>query len=223
MIEQQEEEIIEQYVVPINSDYDLNVAGYTFETKRVIEGIILGGAMAFIAFIIFSILPLRWTIKIAFIVMFAIIGIALALKGVNGDSITDYFLNTIIFKSKKRIAKYNRRPKTSEKDKKYFINEIDEEETMIPREKLEAMWHKYVTKKDVQGAKNNFEDLESENDIIFFEEDIDVLGKPTALMSPLEKRKKEKALKKAEKERKKRAAKIRKMNKKRDRMYEEFK
>lgn len=217
-IVQQEEENIEQYVIPVNSDYDLNVAGYTFDMKRAIEGIILGLAFGTVGLLIFGLIPIRWTIKIAFIAMFAAVGVFLALKGVNGDSITDYFLNVLLFKASRRITYYNPRVKH---EIKFFVSELGSEETMIPRERLEAMWHKYVSKKDTQQAHNNF--FEDTDVAILFEDDIKVnKEKAKDVMTPLQKRKQEKEEQKAERKRKKQEAKIRKMNKKRQRIEDEF-
>ena len=104
---------------------------------------------------------------------------------------------------------------------KYFVTELGSEETMIPRERLEAAWHKYVTKKDTQQAHDNF--FENPDVFITFEDDIKVSKtKDKSLMTPLEQKRDEKEKLKEEKKRRKQEAKIRKMNKKRQRIEDEF-
>lgn len=212
-----QEEQIDVLTVPINSDYDVNVAGYTFETKRAVEGVILAILFGGLSFALFTLIGLKMTIRLTLTGAFAVVGFALAVKGINGDSITDYLLNIMRFNKKKRITYYNPDIKNY---LKFFTSDLDAEQTMIPRERLEMLIRKYITKQDTKQAHNNFRD--EENTVIYFEDDIEQYGKPLDLMTPSERRKAERQRKKMAKEKAKMDAKQRRINEKMRKREERF-
>lgn len=189
-IEQEEYDILP---IPQNTEFDINIGNFSFETIRLIEGIIVGGALGLVLFLIANIFPIGGLRKAAIALIGVIGGGALAIRGINGNSLTEHLLYMIMFNKNKRICYYSDRVKTEKK----FFTESAQEEYVLPRERLEAMYHKYVAKPDKDREVFN-EHFDSKR--MFFEEDIDLMGKPEELMSPRELKKYKKMKKKEEKE-----------------------
>lgn len=189
-IEQEEYDILP---IPQNTEFDINIGNFSFETIRLIEGIVVGGALGLVLFLIANIFPIGGLRKAAIALIGVIGGGALAIRGINGNSLTEHLLYMIMFNKNKRICYYSDRVKTEKK----FFTESAQEEYVLPRERLEAMYHKYVAKPDKDREVFN-EHFDSKR--MFFEEDIDLMGKPEELMSPRELKKYKKMKKKEEKE-----------------------
>lgn len=129
---------------------------------------------------------------LAVIVGSAVLGI----KGINGDSVFGYIYNKIIFLKNKRVCYYNPRIKT---EIKFFTNSDGSEDYIAPREKIEEMYHKFISKTDIKSAQENLKQEELDTSYMYFEDDIDALGKPEELMSKKELKKYQKKKAKEEK------------------------
>lgn len=185
--------------IPQNTEFDINIGSFSFETIRLIEGIIVGGTVGLVIFLLINIFPIGALRKGALVALGVIGGGALAIRGINGNSLTEHLIYMIKYKKNRRICYYSDRVKTEKK----FFTESASEEFVLPRERLEAMYHKYISKPDKDRIVFN-EHFDSKR--MFFEEDIDLMGKPEELMSPRELKKYKKLKKKQEKEKLKKKA-----------------
>jgi hypothetical protein len=201
-----EEEQIEEMPIPQNAEFDLNIGSYSFEIRRAAEGLILGVLVGTPVYLLLRYLSVSgmnlWIYSLAAAAGAFLIGN----NGINGDSVSRYIMNVLRFSKKKRIAHYNPRIKF---EKRFFTEETEDDDYVIPRERLEALYHKYVSKTNSENAHMNFEKEELDTSTMYFEDDIEVLGKPTELMSKSERRKyekeKRKTIRKIEKEQRRKA------------------
>ena len=190
------EENIQQMPVPINTEFDFNFGNYSFDIRRMSEAIIIGGILGFIGFVIVTKFNPSVGTGFTIVVMLAAAGGFLGLKGINGDNVSTYLLNIVRFMRNRRICHYNPRVRS---EARYFTEDTSEEDYVIPRERLEAMYRKYVAKSDASSARNNLQEEIFDNETMFFEDDIELFGKPEALMSKAELRKYKRKQKREEK------------------------
>ena len=200
-VEVDEYEVID---IPKNTEFDISFGNFAFELKRLVEAIVLSLVFSLIAIAIMNLFNLKATRQIAIVVLIVIACGMFALKGINGNSLTEHLIYMVMFKKNKRTTYYNDRVKV---EKKFFTEDVDEQ-PVIPRERLEAMYHKYVAKDDGKPKTKTIINEYFDASRMFFEEDIDALGKPEELMSPRELKKYQKLKKKEEKEKIKKAKKV---------------
>ena len=179
--------------IPMNTEFDFNIGSYTFQIKNLAEGIAIGGAIGVLLYLLCRRFAIPYGTAITIILFGALGGAYLGIKGINGETVPGYLLNIIRFHKKRRITHYNPRIKA---EKRFFTEETDDDDYVIPRERLEALYRKVVAKADMENAKNNLQKEELDTSYMFFEDDISYLGKPMELMSKAEKRKLARRLKK---------------------------
>ena len=182
--------------VPMNAEFDFNIGSYTFQIRNLIEGIFIGGTIGILLYLLCSKLHVPYGTAFTIILFGALGGGYLGIRGINGDTVSGFLLNIIRFQKNRRITHYNPRIK---KEKRFFTEDTDDDDYVIPRERLEALYRKVVTRADTENAKNNLQKEELDTSYMFFEDDISYLGKPAELMSKAEKRKLARQLKKQEK------------------------
>ena len=185
---------------PENIEYDFNVGNYTFDFMRLSQAIIIAIIVDVILFILLQFTGLKWTHKAVVLIIGLVLSAYIGTKGINGDSVFGYILNAIIHNRNKRITLYNPRIKTN---MKFFANDT-KDDYVVPREKIEEMYRTYIARSDKKSAEENLLHDNLENEQIFFEDDIDLMGKPTELMSEKElkkwQKKKEKEQRRLDKE-----------------------
>ena len=179
--------------IPMNTEFDFNIGSYTFQIKNLAEGIAIGGAIGVSLYLLCRRFAIPYGTAITIILFGTLGGAYLGIKGINGETVPGYLLNIIRFHKKRRITHYNPRIKA---EKRFFTEETDDDDYVIPRERLEALYRKVVAKADMENAKNNLQKEELDTSYMFFEDDISYLGKPMELMSKAEKRKLARRLKK---------------------------
>lgn len=187
------EESLDELPVPINTSFDFNIGPFSFELKRLIEGIIVAGLLCGGLYLITTyLISIPWNYLITAYLFALAAGVYAGVSGINGDSITGYILNMIKFQRKKRVTHYSPRVKS---EKRYFTEDVTDDDYVIPRERLEALYHKYVDRNETE-IDSIFREEVFDTSTMFFEDDIEVLGKPEELMSKGELRKLARAKKK---------------------------
>ncbi len=182
------EEYLDTFDVPQNTEYDLNILNYTFTYRSLIEGGVLALLSGAIMLAILTIVKLKLTYSFALVVFVALLGFALGVIGINGDSISNYLLNALKFARRRRVAYYNPRVK---KEIKFFAD-TKEDDYVVPRERLEALYRSFISKKDVEEAQINLTNEDFDSSLMYFEDDIDAVGKPEEMLSKKERKKIEK-------------------------------
>ena len=201
--------------IPLNSKFDFNFLGLTFQMRKAFEGIALGLLGFLISYLIVRNIKMQIGVALTIMLFLTLGGLLLGGMGVNNDYVSNAIINIFTFYRKKRITFYNPRVK---KEQRFFVEELqDEDDYVIPRERLEALYHKYINKKEIENAQDNFQDEEFDENYMYFEDDIDVLGKPRELMSERELKKLERLKKKEERKRKRLARRMMKNGREKER------
>ena len=179
--------------IPMNTEFDFNIGSYTFQIKNLAEGIVIGGTIGLLLYLFCKKFSIPYGTAITIVLFGALGGAYLGIKGINGETVPGYLFNILKFHKNRRITHYNPRIKD---EKRFFTEETDDDDYVIPRERLEALYRKVVAKADMENAKNNLQKEELDTSYMFFEDDISYLGKPVELMTKAEKRKLARQLKK---------------------------
>lgn len=194
------EDEIDILPVPQNCEFDINLGRAVFKWRNATEGVILGALLGGIIFILSIKLGSGGLRQWAYVAVGVVAGFIVGNKGVRDETISMYVLNALTFFKRRRTTFYNPRIK---REMKFFIDENKEDDYVIPRERIESLYYKYINKRDVENAHNNLQDSEFNKEYMYFEDDIDYLGKPLELMSKRELKKLERIKKKEERRREK--------------------
>lgn len=163
-----EEEKIDVFPVPENIDYDLNIGNFSFQFRRVVEGLLIAVVLLAITYFCAMLMRIKPTYMIALLVFSAGFGLAIGVAGINGDSISNYLLSAIKFRNNRRTAFYNPRVKS---DLKSFTDDNKEDDYVIPRERLEALYRSLRNRKLSDDTVNNAYDHEFDRENMRFEDD----------------------------------------------------
>lgn len=191
------------FYIPPNYDGNINMAGFTFKTRNLFEGILMAsfGFAIGLSIMIFANLP--WDIAICSI-LFSITTMPLLMLGIVG--INDYSIFQWIgvffkFLKGRTVSYYNPRIK----DENVSIMMVKEDEDRgLPRDRIIKAYRKF---EEQINAKNSIEMqenvkilLEDENAAKFFEDDEGYVDKPVEYMTSKEYRKYLKELKRRQKQ-----------------------
>lgn len=198
------EEEIDVITIPGNVGYDFNIGRFSFTNRRMFEALIMAVPLAIIIYLVNGYLPFSFGWKLT--IFLGVVGGALflGLKGINGDNVSTYIHNMIKFYQKRRIAHKNPRPHT---ENRFFTEETNDQDYVIPRERVEALYRKYVNSSGSIKAENNLKEEAFDDSTMIFESDIEVYGKPIEMMTKREiralerKKRKEERLRKRERQR----------------------
>ena len=192
MTYQEQEERLDEMPIPVNADFDFPLFGKAFTLKNAVEGLVIGAFSAAFAFLLLRSLKMSGLSLLIYTVLAFLGGFLLGNNGINGDTLSRYLLNVMRFRKNKKIAYYNPRVKS----RKRFFTEETEDDYVIPRERLEALYCRYLGKKENENALSAFE-KEDLNDItLYFEDDIEEFGRPEELMNRKERKHHKKTQKK---------------------------
>ena len=213
MTNYREEEENQLLPIPINTEFDFNIGTMTFDIPRFVEALILSVSMLGILYLILSNVNLGFGTEVTIYIFGVAAAAYLGLNGIQGHRLSKFIMNIIAFYKNRRITHYNPRVK---KEIRFFTEEVDDDDYVIPRERLEALYHKYVNKADSVQANKNLQTEELDTSTMFFEDDIEYLGKPEELMS-------KKELKKLQKRKAREEKKALKLKKKEQRLNDKAK
>ena len=97
------------YFIPYNvSDGQVSVAGQMVKRRNLIEGLCSGAA---VFFLLYSLLPFKFNIKLAISFIISVFVAVFGLVGVNGDPVSIFIANWFSFVKHRRITYYNPRIK----------------------------------------------------------------------------------------------------------------
>ncbi len=172
--------------IPENFGNGVDIAGLHFQTRFLIEGVVLAVitlAASFATLKFIGLTDIKQLIGICLVFVF--IALILGIKGINDEPITKFISNAIAFRKKRRTAYYNPRIKFEARS---VINEdkTAEDKDAIPREKILALFNKYKAaydKKQQEKAKAFEERNAFDEHNMFFEDDVGVIKKPSSYMS----------------------------------------
>lgn len=180
MTYQEQEERLDEMPIPVNADFDFPLFGKAFTLKNAVEGLVLGGFLALPAFLLLKNLKTSGLSLLVYTALTFLGGFLLGNNGINGDTLSRYLLNVLRFRKNKKITYYNPRVKSR---KRFFTEETEDDDYVIPRERLEALYRRYLGRKEHENTSSVFE-KEDLNDItLYFEDDIEEFGRPEELMS----------------------------------------
>lgn len=161
-----------------------------FRTRNLVEGVIFAAPIAYGTWHT----DFSYDNRILLTCMTAGIVFLLCVVGINGDSVSEFFIHMITFNRRKRVAKYNPRVK-SEATPEYLTNGDYE----FPIEKLRRIIGE-VSNSAVDSKENEISrDVSDPHYKEFYADDIGVLQTPDDLKTKSELRKEKKERKKAEK------------------------
>ena len=201
-MEELQDEKLDVIPYPVNIQYDINIKGMTFDYSRAIQALFLAIALSVLVYFLCIFIHLKTSYTLVLLILSVCGGLYLGIKGINGDTVFRYIYNSLMFSRKKRTVYYNPRVKS---EIKFITNDDGREDNVVPRDKIDEMISKYITKVDVKSVEENLSNADLDTSYMFFEDDIDVFGKPEELMSPKElkkyrKRKEKEAKEKGEEE-----------------------
>ena len=182
-MEELQDEELDVIPYPVNIQYDINIKGMTFDYSRAIQALFLGTTLAILTYLTCNLIHLKNSYTLVLVFLAVCGGLYLGIKGINGDTVFRYVYNSLIFGRKKRTVYYNPRVKS---EIKFITNDDNREDNVVPRDKIDEMISKYITKVDVKSVEENLSNADLDTSYMYFEDDIDVLGKPEELMSPKE-------------------------------------
>lgn len=162
----------EKYI-PTNQGEGQAFIGHIVKTRNLIEGILMGSIPFFFV--------MYWTQGYAFstrVTLAALIGCPLmfvGLNGINGDSITVFLRVWLKFNKKRRVLFYNPRVKTEAMP---LIFEKSKEETSAKDQVIKYIEKKIEVQKKKRISKNELAMTQTEDGLVFFEDDIGILDKP---------------------------------------------
>lgn len=179
----------EQYQIrriPENFGNGVDIAGLHFQTRFLIEGVLLAVITLVVSFTTLKFIGLT-DIKqlIGICLVFVFLALLLGIKGINDEPLTKFIANAITYRKKRRTAYYNPRIKFEAKS---IVNEDKDalDKNAIPREKILAIFNKYkeaYDKKQQERAKAFEERNAFDENNMFFEDDIGIIKKPNSYLS----------------------------------------
>lgn len=176
--------------IPENYSTGINILGFNFKFRNLLEGIIygliLGGTVALIVFsYTFNSMNQLGTV-VGLIIAFGGAGFILGVTGINDEPVSEFVLNAIRYKTRKRMAFYN--PHVKPDCIPYFIERQSRYENM-PIEKLRQYMAKY--RQRIEDAEiermMEYQSLNSfDNESLYFKDDVGYLDKPLEYMNDRE-------------------------------------
>lgn len=161
-------------VIPINHSEGQAVAGEIIKTRNLVEGIVLGG-IPFSAALYFC-RSFSFADKVTIAIVVALPFLYLGISGINGDSFTTFVGIWLRYRKNRRVLLYNPRIKIEATP---LIFETRKKEEMLPKEKAMLIYRKLKSRrKKLKAIKNDANLVQTDERIVFFEDDIGILSKP---------------------------------------------
>ena len=120
------------YFIPYNvSDGQVSVAGQMVKRRNLIEGLCSGAA---VFFLLYSLLPFKFNIKLAISFIISVFVAVFGLVGVNGDPVSIFIANWFRFMKNRRITYYN--PRVKNEAEPALLNTPKRDKSPLERIKL---------------------------------------------------------------------------------------
>ena len=181
------DEARKQCYIPNNYSTGINLLGFTFKTRNLLEGVVLGAIIGGLALLVIrqiKIIDIGTTIGL--VISFALIGFIVGVAGINDEPISVFVKNKFDFSKKVRTAFFN--PHTKDDTVPYFY-EYQKEKDSLPREKIVAFYRKYKANIEL-AEQQRMEEFQKTNTFdettMFFLDDEGRLDKPVEYMNQKE-------------------------------------
>ena len=211
-----DEERQTECIIPQNYKGITNFLSFTFKTRNLIEGFILGAILAIITGSIVVYYDYGFSVRV---ITYAIIGFGLGaiigVIGLNGESLSEFIVHLFRYLRKRRVTYYNPRVKTEARPMVFADGAASGSENMLPRDRLIA-----VAKKVMEPIRNKRGEMMTEQEAFneeqyeFYDDD-SVISEDAPKQSAFSRWKARRAAKKLEKKRKKLERRSRRNGKKR--------
>ena len=200
-----DEEKQTECIIPQNYKGITNFLSFTFKTRNLIEGFIIGAVFAAIAGSVVVYYDCGFSVRV---ITYSIIGFGLGavigVIGLNGESISEFIVHLFRYLRKRRVTYYNPRVKTEARPLIYAGGATSGSENVLPRDRIIA-----IVKKVMEPIRNRREDMKTEQDPFdedlyeFFDDDSVIIDETEKKQSALSRWKAKRAAKKSEKQRRK--------------------
>lgn len=200
-----DEEKQTECIIPQNYKGITNFLSFTFKTRNLIEGFIIGAVFAAIAGSVVVYYDYGFSVRV---ITYSIIGFGLGavigVIGLNGESISEFIVHLFRYLRKRRVTYYNPRVKTEARPLIYAGGATSGSENVLPRDRIIA-----IVRKVMEPIRNRREDMKPELDPFdedlyeFFDDDSVIIDETEKKQSALSHWKAKRAAKKSEKQRRK--------------------
>ena len=200
-----DEEKQTECIIPQNYKGITNFLSFTFKTRNLIEGFIIGAVFAAIAGSVVVYYDYGFSVRV---ITYSIIGFGLGavigVIGLNGESISEFIVHLFRYLRKRRVTYYNPRVKTEARPLIYAGGATSGSENVLPRDRIIA-----IVRKVMEPIRNRREDMKPEQDPFdedlyeFFDDDSVIIDETEKKQSALSRWKAKRAAKKSEKQRRK--------------------
>lgn len=210
-----DEERQTECIIPQNYKGITNFLSFTFKTRNLIEGFILGAILAIIAGSIVVYYDYGFSVRV---ITYSIIGFGIGaiigVIGLNGESISEFIVHLFRYLRKRRITYYNPRVKTEARPMVFADGAASGSENVLPRDRLIA-----VAKKVMEPIRNKRGEMMPEQEAFNEEQyafyDDSVISEDAPKQSALSRWKARRTARKLEKKRRKMERRSRRNEKKR--------
>ena len=200
-----DEEKQTECIIPQNYKGITNFLSFTFKTRNLIEGFIIGAVFAAIAGTVVVYYDYGFSVRV---ITYSIIGFGLGavigVIGLNGESISEFIVHLFRYLRKRRVTYYNPRVKTEASPLIYAGGATSGSENVLPRDRIIA-----IVKKVMEPIRNRHGDMKPEQDPFdedlyeFYDDDSVVIGETEKKQSARSRWKAKRAVRKSEKQRRK--------------------
>ena len=200
-----DEEKQTECIIPQNYKGITNFLSFTFKTRNLIEGFIIGAVFAAIAGSVVVYYDYGFSVRV---ITYSIIGFGLGavigVIGLNGESISEFIVHLFRYLRKRRVTYYNPRVKTEARPLIYAGGATSGSENVLPRDRIIA-----IVRKVMEPIRNRREDMKPEQDPFdedlyeFFDDDSVIIDETEKKQSAVSRWKAKRAAKKSEKQRRK--------------------
>ena len=200
-----DEEKQTECIIPQNYKGITNFLSFTFKTRNLIEGFIIGAVFAAIAGSVVVYYDYGFSVRV---ITYSIIGFGLGavigVIGLNGESISEFIVHLFRYLRKRRVTYYNPRVKTEARPLIYAGGATSGSENVLPRDRIIA-----IVKKVMEPIRNRRGDMKPEQDPFdedlyeFYDDDSVVIGETEKKQSQRSRWKAKRAVRKSEKQRRK--------------------
>ena len=211
-----DEERQTECVIPQNYKGVTNLLSFTFKTRNLIEGIIIGAILALIGGSITVYYEYGFTVNVVTVSIICFgLGAIVGIIGFNDESISEFIIHFFQYLKGRRVTYYN--PKVKRNVKPLITKDGTEQssENMLPRDKIIAIAKKVMEPiKNKRGETKLNQDVFDEELYEFYDDGTTDVEEKTENQSALSRWKHNRQVKKAEKARKKMERKMKKNGKK---------
>ena len=157
----------EPLYIPTNYKGETGVWILVFNTRRMIEGVILGALFVIIAISLCRYYEVEITNfrQYVYIAILGIVGVTIGAIGANGESLFQFLKHLLMYFKKKRVSFYNPRLKTEYEP---LINVLQKggNQNMLPKDKLIKLYRSLISK-----SSKAEQTVEYDESTMFFKDD----------------------------------------------------